>query len=94
MVEHLRANWNVTVKMQCPICKQLIKTLVNRQSAIVKYYVWPSETSCKYNYGPPKDLEFLEEPGINDWQCPKCDAILFSTAEEAVKFFEKWKRRR
>jgi len=82
-----------TVKMQCPACNNTIMTIVNRQSAIVKYYVWPSLKRSRYNYGDPKDLEFLENPGINDWMCPKCESILFTTAAEAVAFIEKWKKR-
>ena len=81
-----------TVKMQCPLCKSTIMTIVNKQSAIVKYYVWPSVKTNRYNYGDPKDLEFLENPGINEWSCPKCGEVLFKTAEEVVAFVEKWKK--
>lgn len=81
------------ILLRCPKCKKVIKYLVNRQSAIVKYHVRLNKKNYHYNYGKPKEPSFLENPGINDWQCPECNEVLYTNSKDVIKFFEFFKRR-
>ena len=82
------------IKMLCPECKNMITYIVNTQSVLVRFHVSANTKSNQYRYGKPQDMEFLENPGINTWSCPKCDSIICKNSTEVVALFEKWLKNR
>lgn len=69
----------------CPKCKSKINHLRNMVSgtSCYKMYVYEGE---KY---PDYDREdFYEDNNVNEWWCPECDSVLFTSEEEAIKFLK------
>lgn len=70
---------------ECPKCGKNIDTLtaIERKTTTSVFYP-ESLFDGKPDYGVTS-IEVTEE----SWNCPECGEILFSTEEEAMKFFEK-----
>ena len=66
---------------KCPNCGAEIDHLINWSEAEEKYIFRVSEE------GEP-DYEYVDSipKGKNDYECPKCNTVLFRDEEEAVKF--------
>jgi len=63
--------------VKCPKCGAEINYLVNWQSTLTKHLFDGSDYS-------KQDEEITD--GVNDYQCPRCDKVLFTNDEDARKF--------
>ena len=72
---------------KCPVCNSEIDDLKNYQSGENHYRF----SLLKFNNKEVVDYElneFQADNKINDFECPKCQAVLFTDEKEAIKFLK------
>lgn len=70
---------------KCPNCKKEINELVHIRSG------WTNQ-NCGYNFNSETldydSFEFSGDDNVCHYDCPECEAELFSNEQEVIKFFK------
>lgn len=73
--------------MQCSECKGEINHLINIISGAKEYRVEKNVTQGINYIGAGFNPDCI----VNDYNCPECDATLFTDEVDVIKFFEEGK---
>lgn len=75
--------WWLNMCPKCPRCGENIDYLDNTESGHKIYKVYLSGNHIDYD-----DEGFEEDNNVNDFSCPECDEILFTSTDETLKFLK------
>lgn len=70
---------------QCLECKEEIDHLVCWEKVWTKANLRASIDRSDLNYGPS---EIADSVGELEYECPECDAVLFTNEDDAVEFLD------
>jgi len=68
---------------KCPKCGEEIDYLKHCQSGREIEYIEEA-----YHHVKIVDQEFIDDGKVNDYECPKCNKVLFTDEVEAIAFLE------
>ena len=68
----------------CPKCKSNIDGLKNIVSGSQRYDMF-LDGSGRVHY---EKVDFVGDDSVNEWWCPECSEVLFTSEEEAEKFLK------
>ena len=74
------------INPKCPKCNKEIDELRNIASGSMAYdyYIMPDGEL----HIEQESNGFVDDGNVNEWWCPECEEVLFTSEEEAVKFLK------